>query len=263
MEFIEVHDGKEFSLDEVPAEFQDHDPDWIGCRAFRDMENYDPDYDSDLGFSYEFDDDEDAGGWGRHLWVYTEESGEPGRVAHLVQNFLNTFRPQDSWSLQYACTCSKPRIGEFSGGALFVTAEKIAWDNSNDFIERQRQVFEEEKSPPGRSGGAAMSRMMRMDLTITGCDAYRIDAIKRAADEEWPFVDWLATGDEWASSAEGVLGEGESDEEFARRLSQGIWQANGGYCKVEVQAFFLEETPMEYHCFNEAEYARLTEQTPS
>ena len=63
------------------------------------------------------------GGWGRHLWVYAEESGSPDNVAWLVQKFLKKFRPDQCWSLTYSTTCSKPRVGEFGGGAVFVTAD--------------------------------------------------------------------------------------------------------------------------------------------
>ena len=62
-------------------------------------------------------------GWGRHLWFYAEESGSPDNVAWLVQKFLKRFRPDQCWSLTYAATCSKPRVGEFGGGAVFVTAD--------------------------------------------------------------------------------------------------------------------------------------------
>jgi hypothetical protein len=33
-------------------------------------------------------------------------------------------------------------VGEFSGGAVFVTADTIQWDNAYDFIEDQRAAFE-------------------------------------------------------------------------------------------------------------------------
>ena len=90
-------------------------------------------------FDYAFHDDPDRGGWGRHLWVYTEECGAPENIAWLVQKFLKTFRPNQCWSLTYATTCSKPRVGEFGGGAIFVTADEIKWQNAYDFVEEQRR----------------------------------------------------------------------------------------------------------------------------
>ena len=124
----------------MPAELADTEPDWTGVRFLRDNGDYDPDCDA-LGFGYNFDDDPDQGGWGRHLWVYAEEYGNPDNVAWLVQKFLKTFRPDQCWSLTWASTCSKPRIGEFGGGAIFVTADEIKWQNAYQFIDDERAAF--------------------------------------------------------------------------------------------------------------------------
>ena len=74
------------------------------------------------------------------MWLYAEEWADLERVAHLVQKFLEQFRPEGCWSLSWATTCSKPRVGEFGGGALFVTAEDVTWQNAYDFIEDQKQA---------------------------------------------------------------------------------------------------------------------------
>jgi hypothetical protein len=89
------------------------------------------------GFDYEFRDGND----GHDLCIYAEDSGDLGRVAHLVQRFLKQFHPDQCWPLTYANTCSKPRGGEFGGGAVFVTADEIRWNDSGDFVEEQRKVF--------------------------------------------------------------------------------------------------------------------------
>jgi len=113
-------------------------PDWTGCRAFRDMSDYDPDYHEGAGFCFSFNEDERCG---RRLWIYSEHYARVEQVAHLVQKFLKQFRPHDCWSLTYATTCSKPRTGEFDGGAVFVTAADIKWQNAYDFIEQERAAF--------------------------------------------------------------------------------------------------------------------------
>ena len=59
------------------------------------------------------------------LWFCAEESGDPRAVAEFVRDFLKRFRPNDSFSLEYALTCSKPRLDGFGGGAVFVTAVEI------------------------------------------------------------------------------------------------------------------------------------------
>ena len=77
---------------------------------------------------------------GRHITDCATEEPLCGRP-HKVQKFLKKFRPDQCWSLTYSTTCSKPRVGEFGGGAVFVTANKIKWQNAYDFIEQQRTAF--------------------------------------------------------------------------------------------------------------------------
>jgi len=140
-----VFGDKEYPEDAVPAELADKDADWIGARFLRDKTDHDPDWDA-LGFEHSCHDDPDDGGWGRHLRVYAEESGNPDNAAWLVQKFLQKFRPDQCWTLTYATTCSKPRTGEFGGGAVFVTADEIKWQNAYDFVEQERTAFAARKN---------------------------------------------------------------------------------------------------------------------
>jgi hypothetical protein len=109
-----------------------------GCPVFlMDYEDREAD-DLDYGFQREFEGPPEH----RYLWLSAEERGDVERVAHLVRKFLKQFRPHQCWSLTYATTCSKLRLGEFGGGAVFVTAEGIRWNNAYDFVEEQRKLFE-------------------------------------------------------------------------------------------------------------------------
>jgi hypothetical protein len=136
----------EYVEDEVPSDLDTADADWSGCRAWRDLEDGDPDGGETIGFACEFHDDHDTlDGWGRHLWLHTEESGCPERAAQLVQKFLKEFRPRECWSLTYATTCSKPRVGEFAGGAVFVTADEIKWQDASDSTEQEHKAFLENR----------------------------------------------------------------------------------------------------------------------
>ena len=102
-----------------------------GCPVFlADHEEHDLD-ETDYGFCVYFQGTGDS----RSLWIYANGYGEMGRVAHLVQKFLKRFRPDQCWSLTYSNTCSKPRVGEFGGGAVFVTTDEIRWHHTHDFIE--------------------------------------------------------------------------------------------------------------------------------
>jgi hypothetical protein len=140
LESIRVFGEKEYLEEAVPAELADKEADWSGVRFLRGKPDHDAEWDA-LGFEFDFHDDPDKGGWGRHLWLYSEVWGDVSNVGWLVQKFLKQFRPDQCWSLSYSATCSKPRVGEFGGGAVFVTADTIRWQNAYDFIEEQRATF--------------------------------------------------------------------------------------------------------------------------
>ena len=136
LEMVYVFGDREFAEGEVPDEFSTAEPTWYGCRAFRDspdVESYD-----DAGFQHQFQESKELG---LHLWLYAEEGGDPHRVAHLVQKFLRQFRPHEPWSLTYATSCSKLRLGEFGGGAVFVTAGAIVSFDAYDFVSARRAAF--------------------------------------------------------------------------------------------------------------------------
>jgi hypothetical protein len=141
LKVVHVFDGKEYAEEEIPDRFRGTDAEWSGCRVFRDMKDYDPDFGDGPGFEHRFRDDDHDGGWGTHLWLFAIDSADLERVAHLVQRFLKRFRPGDCWFLTYATACSKPRVGEFGGGAVFVTASEIKWDNAHDFVDRSKRQF--------------------------------------------------------------------------------------------------------------------------
>ncbi|TKB71235.1 MAG: hypothetical protein E8D46_17870 [Nitrospira sp.] len=54
------------------------------------------------------------------VWVYTEESGNVDGVADLVARFQTRFTIPTPWILEWANTCSSPRLDSFSGGAMAV-----------------------------------------------------------------------------------------------------------------------------------------------
>jgi hypothetical protein len=142
---IRVFGEAEYPEDAVPADLANTEPDWSGIRFLRDKDDHDPTWDY-LDFAYDFHDDHDKGGWGRHLWLYADGCGNPDNVAWLVRKFLKQFRPKQCWSLTYAATCSKPRVGDFAGGAVFVTADEIKWQDAHDFVGQERTAFEAENA---------------------------------------------------------------------------------------------------------------------
>lgn len=136
LEFVYVVGDREYTSDSLPTGLALDAITWEGCRGLRPRGESD---DAFTGFDFDFRDNKT---WGRHLWLYADDSGHPAQAAYLVQQFLRRFRPDQCWSLTYGTTCSKPRIGEFGGGAVFVTAESIESFEVGDFLEQQRAAFQ-------------------------------------------------------------------------------------------------------------------------
>lgn len=137
--YIFVFGDAEYTEDELPGDLDSRNADWSGYRLWRGVEDADPDV---LELDYEFRDDS-PDEWGRHLWIFTEETGDPATVAYLVQQFLQRFRPEECWSLTYACTCSTPRVGDFGGGAVFVTADEMNWSDAWGLVDEQQRLFDD------------------------------------------------------------------------------------------------------------------------
>lgn len=89
-----------------------------------------------LGFDAEFETNEPNEG-GRTLKLYAEENGAPWCAAALVQTFFKKFRPNAVWSLCWADTCNRMRVGAFGGGAIVVSADDIQMSGSEYWIKRQ------------------------------------------------------------------------------------------------------------------------------
>lgn len=66
----------------------------------------------------------------------------------------------------------------------------------------------------------------------------------------------------FCESREITLTNGESDGEFAARLTHAIWDATGRYVPVEVEAMYLEPPPMEEFEFDETDYDLYTNRPP-
>ena len=144
LEIIRVFDGQEYPDEALPKCFDPAKAEWHGCRGLRDFSEYDPEFIEEPEFQFQFEnEDEEGDAEGSSLWVYSEDNGNIDQVCHIVRKFLKQFWPSEYWSLKFACTCSKPRVGEFSGGAVFVTADSIRWDNAEAFIEREQAAFAE------------------------------------------------------------------------------------------------------------------------
>ena len=82
-----------------------------------------------------------ADGEKTYVHIYTEESGTPETVVALLRAMMRQFGVEDSFSLEWAYTCSKPRSGEFGGGAVVWTWNEERWLNTGTWIDQQRRIF--------------------------------------------------------------------------------------------------------------------------
>lgn len=73
-------------------------------------------------------------GWnfeGDSLWLYTMEGADFLALEYLVKALIRKFMSDLIFSVTYAETCSKPRIGEFSGGWLVISKDATEGGNSS------------------------------------------------------------------------------------------------------------------------------------
>jgi hypothetical protein len=167
LEPIVVIDGAEYPEGDDSLSDLKTEPSYEGMRFLRNYDGLDNTDDREYryddahyqGFEVEFEDDGD-------VLFFAEEHGDPARLAHLVQQFLRRFRPNECWPLSYAKTCSKPHPSEFGGGAAFVTADEIRWQSSFTFVEQQLTAFKAGRS--AHAGPSAIEGHPNSDVEAGG-----------------------------------------------------------------------------------------------
>jgi hypothetical protein len=104
-----------------------------------------------------------------------------------------------------------------------------------------------------------------MAFTVTGANPSRSEKIYEAIQGEWYVDELWGFGEESGTlqlSGDSRLCGGESEEEFADRLSVLIWQANQGFCEVEIIATYLENMPYEKHTRSQEFYDKVLAEHP-
>jgi hypothetical protein len=86
---------------------------------------------------------EDGGELGTVLWFHGYE-GFSDEISDMFQAFLKEHRPDGYIAFEWANTCTKDRLDAFSGGACFVTAEKVEWNGTSNFIAEKTKEFKNE-----------------------------------------------------------------------------------------------------------------------
>lgn len=143
-ETIYVYGEEEYSAETLPDGVDSDNADWHGMRALSDFSERAEFEGQCCGFDWQLIEADD-GRWGRHFWLYSQECGWAEPTAHFVQKFLQECRPTECWGLTFADHCSKLRIGEFGGGAVFVTATEVKWQMTYGFFDEEEKKFAEQK----------------------------------------------------------------------------------------------------------------------
>lgn len=87
------------------------------------------------GFSKEFESDNSG------VLIYSEEYGNVNSAASILVAFLKKFRPNDYLKIEWAEACSRPRTGEFGGGAVLITANTTDWMSTTSWLEEKSRSF--------------------------------------------------------------------------------------------------------------------------
>ena len=74
---------------------------------------------------------------GTQLWMRDDGTGDPEHVIQFVKRCAKEFGLTGLWGMQYANTCSKPRVDGFGGGAHVLdlaTGETVAWTYTDGWL---------------------------------------------------------------------------------------------------------------------------------
>lgn len=109
---------------ELPDDFES--PDWY-------------DWDAEgVGFEYDFHEK------GRTLHVYATESGNLNTLEELMREFIEKFRPNYVFTVQWADSCSRMRVDEFGGGAMVVSRLRTEYIDTYRWSQDLVKKMEEE-----------------------------------------------------------------------------------------------------------------------
>jgi hypothetical protein len=125
-----LEDSKEIErAEEIIEEFSKV---WAKEEDFPEEEGYVP-------FQYEVE--------SKGIWFYGDEYVDVGRLADLISAFQVEFKMSSRFIFSYACTCSKMRLDEFSGGTFVITPEGEVHHSGSayDVIKLLENPFSEEE----------------------------------------------------------------------------------------------------------------------
>lgn len=126
-----------YALDQILDESDLH---YLGYRFLRDVVDGHPDNliedATDIGFEIEFT--------FPTCMIYCRDNGDLDKVGVFMQQYLRQFNGKIDpvWSMTFAMTCSRPEIGEFDGGYMVVTADRVVIELANQAMKRRLEKLD-------------------------------------------------------------------------------------------------------------------------
>jgi len=71
------------------------------------------------------------------LWIHDESGGDPECVIAFVLKCAEAFSLSGLWGMEYANTCSRPRLDAFGGGAHLIdlgAGKSVGWTSTNEWL---------------------------------------------------------------------------------------------------------------------------------
>ena len=105
-----------------------------------------------------------------------------------------------------------------------------------------------------------MSRMYSMQIMVDNYNKEKEEDIQETVRESWNIDDsWKEGENQITWFGEDNLSGGESEDEFSERVAKDIWEANDGFCEVNINATYLEDLPYESYGFDKDDYKKWKE----
>ncbi len=73
------------------------------------------------------------------LWVYSDDECDLEELIRIICDHQLVNESEKPWSMEYAVTCSRPRLDEFGGGAVVCYKGQDHWMSTASFVMKQVQ----------------------------------------------------------------------------------------------------------------------------
>lgn len=71
---------------------------------------------------------------GFDLWVYSNDECDLEELVRIICDHQLVNESEKPWSMEYAVTCSRPRLDEFGGGAVVCYMGEAQWMSTASFV---------------------------------------------------------------------------------------------------------------------------------